>query len=294
METTRVRFAEEERVRGLSEPADSDPPPLAASASTNINGRVAALDGMRGVLAVVVLAGHVCTPFGITLLLLPSHVAVCMFFIMSGYVLTRSWDDKLATFLLRRFIRLWPVYAATLAVGFFIAGRYPQWTQFFWYPYVDPRDPSTINPQTWSLVLEAWAMPLMPFIVWAGASSAGRAALVMLLVLCAGFFYAPIFVLTFFIAGAFFSRKQVRNAWLESTIPQWLGKISYSLYLSHFLVLIVFVKMLGPWGGIICLPLVFLIGWLTWFAVERPSIWLSRRVSSFRARDWTGTSVSLS
>jgi peptidoglycan/LPS O-acetylase OafA/YrhL len=199
---------------------------------------------------------------------------------MSGYVLTRAWQGDVVHFLLRRFLRLWPVYAASLAVGFTIAGRHPQWTQFFWYPYIDPRDPSTVNPPTWSLVLEAWAMPCMPLIVWAGTSTVSRAAIAMLLMLGTGLFYAPIIVLTFFIAGAYFSRKMVRNRWLESAIPQWLGKISYSLYLSHFLVLTVFVRLLGPWGGVLCLPAAFCVAWLTWFALERPSIWLSRRADT--------------
>jgi peptidoglycan/LPS O-acetylase OafA/YrhL len=243
--------------------------------------RVTALDGLRGSLAVVVLAGHVCKLFGITLLLLPSHVAVCLFFVMSGYVLTRSWDGNLGPFLLRRFFRLWPVYAVALAAGFAIAGRHPEWTQFFWYPFIDPRDPNTVDPPIWSLVLEAWAMPFMPLIVWAGTGPISRAAAAMLLMICAGFFYAPILVLVFFIAGAYLSRKVLRNNWLESAIPQWLGKISYSLYLTHFLVLSVFMQLFGPWGGVFCLPVVFGIAWLTWFALERPSIWLSRRALRF-------------
>jgi len=259
---------------------------MGSADSANIDGRrIAALDGVRGILAVVVLAGHVCKPFGITFLLIPSHVAVCLFFVMSGYVLTRAWDGRLAPFLLRRFLRLWPVYAVCLVAAFVIAGQHPVWTQFFWYPYIDPRDPSTINPQTWSLVLEAWAMPFMPLIVWAGTSTVSRSAIAMLLILCAGVFYAPIIVLAFFIAGAYFSRKMLRNDWLESAIPQWLGKVSYSLYLSHFLVLIIFVKLLGPWGGVLCLPVVFGVAWCIWFALERPSIWLSRRVGAVPARN---------
>ena len=241
--------------------------------------RVTALDGLRGTLAVLVMVGHVVKPFGITALLLPSHVAVCIFFVMSGYVLTRTWDGRLAPFLLRRFLRLWPVYAAALAAGYIIAGRDPVWSQFLWYPIIDPRDPTTVDAPIWSLILEAWAMPFMPLIVWAGTGSVRRAAIAMLVVLCAGLFYAPLLVLSIFIAGAFLSRKTVRNDFLESAIPQWLGKISYSLYLTHFLVLLLFVNLLGPWGGIVCLPVVFGIAWLTWFAIERPSIWLSRRVA---------------
>jgi|GEM_PF-1501428 len=242
--------------------------------------RVAALDGARGILAVVVLVGHVCKPFGITYLLIPSQIAVCLFFVISGYVLARAWDGHLMLFLYRRFLRLWPVYAVFLAAAFIIAGKHPIWTQFFWYPYIDPRDPATINPQTWSLVLEAWAMPFMPLIVWAGTSTTTRAAIAILLFVWAGTIYAPILVLAFFVAGAYFSRKMVKCGWLESAIPQWLGKISYSLYLSHFLVLMISVSLLGPWGGVVCLPLVLCVAWLAWFTLERPSIWLSRRLAN--------------
>src|SRR4029079_919849 len=153
--------------------------------------------------------------------------------------------------------RVGPCDAAALAAGYIIAGRNPEWSQFFWYPIIDPRDPTTVDAPIWSLVLEAWAMPFMPLIVWVGTASFSRAALAMFVTICAGCFYAPILVLGFFIAGAFLSRKMVRNAWLESAIPQWLGKISYSLYLTHFLVVTVFVTLFGPLGAILCLPVVF-------------------------------------
>jgi peptidoglycan/LPS O-acetylase OafA/YrhL len=241
-------------------------------------GRVTALDGLRGLLAVLVLAWHVVFYFGVDWLRIPATLAVFCFFFLSGYVLTRSWSGDYIPFLVRRFIRLWPTYALCLAVGYLIAARPPVLTEFFWYPYLGPNDIRHVDPPMWSLILEAWVMPCMPFVVWAGRGTVIRAALSLIAVIAASHLIAiEAFVLVPFIAGAFFSRSDVRNRWLESAVPQWLGKVSYSLYLSHYLVLLLFVKYMGPWGSVIALPFVAVTAWALWYAVETPSILLSRR-----------------
>jgi peptidoglycan/LPS O-acetylase OafA/YrhL len=99
-------------------------PPVVASA------RVTAIDGLRGLLAVVVLAWHVCAPFGINWMLVPANLAVGLFFVLSSYVLTRSWEGRFGVFLARRVVRLWPVYALCLAQGYIIAGVQPVWSEF--------------------------------------------------------------------------------------------------------------------------------------------------------------------
>ena len=81
----------------------------------------------------------------------------------------------------------------------------------------------------------------------------------------------------------FCSHISWRNRLLESAIPQWLGRISYSLYLSHALVLKVFVHAFGAWGGVLAIPAALCIGWLIWWGVERPSIKLSRKVGRIAA-----------
>ena len=88
--------------------------PVAAMSGAPVAGaaRVAAVDGLRGLLAVVVLAWHVAAPFGLAWLLPAANLAVATFFVLSGYVLTRGWDGRYGVFLIRRFLRLWPVYAA--------------------------------------------------------------------------------------------------------------------------------------------------------------------------------------
>jgi peptidoglycan/LPS O-acetylase OafA/YrhL len=93
--------------------------------------RVTAIDGLRGLLAVVVVAWHVCVPFGINWMLIPANIAVGLFFVLSGCVLTRGWEGRFALFIVRRFLRLWPVYALCLAAGYIVAGVPPVWSEFF-------------------------------------------------------------------------------------------------------------------------------------------------------------------
>lgn len=244
--------------------------------------RIAAIDGLRGLLAVVVLAWHVVSPFGVTWMLSLANIAVALFFLLSGYVLTRAWDGRIFVFLVRRFLRLWPVYALCLFGGYLIAGIHPVWSEFFWYPFIGPNDRPAIDPPVWSLFLEAWAMPLMPLIVWAGRPR--RALPAMAAAAFAGLVQPQVAVLALFIAGAFLSRSSFRNKFLESSLPQTLGRISYSLYLSHFLVLELFVRVFGPWGGVAAIPAAFAGAWVVWRCIERPSILLSRRAGQVLER----------
>jgi peptidoglycan/LPS O-acetylase OafA/YrhL len=136
----------------------------------------------------------------------------------------------------------------------------------------------------WSLFLGVWAMPFMPLIVW---SSFGivRATICIASTLLLGLVIPEISVLGLFVAGAFFSRVCFCSRILESAIPQWLGRISYSLYLSHALVLEVFVRALGAWGGVLAIPAAFGIGWSIWWSIERPSIRASRRIGRASVSD---------
>ena len=79
------------------------------------------MDGLRGLLAMVVLRWHLTERMGLLWLGVASQAAVCSFFVLSGYVLPRSWDGKFGLFLASRFLRLWPVYALSLAAGYAIA-----------------------------------------------------------------------------------------------------------------------------------------------------------------------------
>ena len=247
--------------------------------------RLPAVDGLRGLLALVVLSHHLLVRFGGTWLFKPSDLAVCGFFTLSGYVLTRSWDGRFGLFLARRFLRLWPVYALCLAVGYAIAGVSPVVSQFFWFPVLTANAKPEIDPPIWSLCIEAWAMLFMPFFVWAGTGKPWRAIVGAVATYAAGYLYLKLNFGLFFIAGAFLSRWEFRERFLESPIPQWLGRVSYSLYLSHWLVFALAWRLFGDIGLIASLPIAFATGWLVWRYVEMPSIRLSRRVNDIaRAR----------
>ncbi len=243
--------------------------------------RIAAVDGLRGLLALMVLTWHVCAPFGLNFMLIPADAAVALFFVMSSYVLTRAWDGRIGVFLVRRLVRLWPVYAVCMAAGYIIAGVHPLWTEFFWYPLIGANDKPAIDPPVWSLFLEAWMMPFMPIVFYAGSGGPARAIFAIACLALAGFevcgmAFHPAFVPATFVLGAGLARFDFKNRLLESSLPQWLGRISYSLYLSHALVLVLAVRAFGPWGGVAAVPVTFAVGWLVWRIIERPSIATSR------------------
>jgi peptidoglycan/LPS O-acetylase OafA/YrhL len=245
---------------------------MAGETSATIPARLPAVDGLRGLLALVVVLWHATEPLQGNALLVPANLAVCGFFVLSGYVLTRGWDASLPEFLVRRFVRLWPAYAVCLTLAFAVAGAWPQWTLYAWWPVVSP----AVDPPIWSLCVEAVAMPFMPLFVLAGR---GRPVLVAA-ALAAGAMalgaHWRVGYATFFVAGAFLSRWAFRNRWLESPIPQALGQISYSLYLSHWILMSAARSIFGPWGALMSVPLAFPLAWALWRAVEAPSIEASR------------------
>jgi len=73
------------------------------------------------------------------------------------------------------------------------------------------------------------------------------------------------------------------NLILMSAMPQFLGRISFSLYLLHLPVLLSMLRLLFgvlPFMVIMvaAIPMSVVVAWLFWYIVERPSISLSRRV----------------
>ncbi|MBB4170286.1 MULTISPECIES: acyltransferase [unclassified Rhizobium] len=92
--------------------------------------RFTTLDGIRGVAALSVVQYHSSDLFGIELS--SSYLAVDLFFMLSGIVLSHSYEQRmraglsLKSFILARAIRLYPLYVAgTLAgVAFFLANHY--------------------------------------------------------------------------------------------------------------------------------------------------------------------------
>ena len=83
------------------------------------------LDGLRGILAVLVVAYHILQIFYQSIARLPLHhayLAVDFFFLLSGFVIGYAYDHRWQvmskkTFLKARFIRLHPLAIAGLAMG---------------------------------------------------------------------------------------------------------------------------------------------------------------------------------
>jgi peptidoglycan/LPS O-acetylase OafA/YrhL len=141
--------------------------------------RFVALDGLRGVAALMVLILHSAMIFP------SSMMAVDLFFMLSGFVLAYGYHDRLDSaadrwrFVKSRLIRLWPLYllgcllALPSAIGMTIFG----WN--YWTPFVLglaivtapffillPYDSYTIplNPPGWSLSFELIANAVFLFV----------------------------------------------------------------------------------------------------------------------------------
>lgn len=231
--------------------------------------RIGALDALRGVLALVVVADHALLLRGSGALLLPARLAVLTFFVMSGYVLARAYQGRPAGFLARRLVRLWPLYAACLLAGHSIFGAPVAPGEWIWSPTALHGLPAANEPG-WTLFMEAWAAPLMPALAVL-ARRYGRAAVLLpagavpLMLLDDRLYFVALFA-----AGAAATQWDIVWPQVTSRAMQFLGDISFSLYLTHAIVL----RALGVWGLVLVLP----VAWLAWAAIERPSMWLSRRI----------------
>ncbi|MDG5488239.1 acyltransferase [Sphingomonas sp. BGYR3] len=141
--------------------------------------RFVALDGLRGVAALMVLVLHGVTIF-------PSSVmAVDLFFMLSGFVLAHAYGERLDSaaervrFVKARLIRLWPLYlvgcliALPAAIGMTLFG-WSYWTPtalvlsiltapfFILLPYDSYTIP--LNPPGWSLSFELIANAVFLFV----------------------------------------------------------------------------------------------------------------------------------
>jgi peptidoglycan/LPS O-acetylase OafA/YrhL len=191
------------------------------------------LDGIRGCLAMVVMANHVLQACGSTALFLPAGIAVWIFFALSACVLTRSWDGHYLQFLARRFVRLWPMYALGLGAGSLLLGVAPSLPQLLWLHLANAGTAPAADPPAWSLTIEAWAMLAMPLIVWVGRASFAWLAIAILGSFVLGAINSYAIFAWFFFAGAWASRFDLRLRVFEMKVPQWLGRVSYPLYLTH-------------------------------------------------------------
>lgn len=82
-----------------------------------------ALDGLRGVAAVMVLLGHAAQMFGAGAFVPRKLLAVQFFFLLSGFVVSHAYEKALASgmtfpgFMMRRVVRLYPMILLGVMIG---------------------------------------------------------------------------------------------------------------------------------------------------------------------------------
>ena len=251
-------------------------PPATSLADPKLRGtRVTSVDGLRGWLAAWVMIAHLVNAYGSGALIGLANAAVMVFFVISGYVLTRSWNGNFPAFLVRRFFRLWPVYALSLAVGGYMIDKSPPLSFYFWYPFEGIHGDIPYNPVMWSLFVEAWSALFMPIIVWIGRRSAPTAIAIAALT-ALQFVAKDVSYGAYFVLGSYLSKFALDEKYFSGKFTQWLGKISYSLYLTHLLVIAACRYHFPEIAIYIAIPASLAAAYCVWIVVERPSMWLSR------------------
>src|SRR5512147_3232958 len=83
---------------------------------------IPALDGLRGLAILLVLAFHTNRPHSTEVLFRYGWLGVDLFFVLSGFLITRilissrESPNYFSSFYVRRILRIWPVYFALLLV----------------------------------------------------------------------------------------------------------------------------------------------------------------------------------
>lgn len=130
--------------------------------------RLDGLDGLRGIAALLVSIGHISSATGAGPLLGHAYLAVDMFFMLSGYVIARQYEARMASglhplqFLALRLKRLWPTMAIGAAIGLiaFSGDNTPEaslWAfamALLFIPISHPIAAFPTNPPAWSICFE--------------------------------------------------------------------------------------------------------------------------------------------
>jgi peptidoglycan/LPS O-acetylase OafA/YrhL len=133
--------------------------------------RIPGLDALRGLAALLVLAYHLRGLALPSAVLSHGYLAVDLFFVISGFVLARAWDARLAggegaRFLVRRLARLYPMMLLGLALGvgyWLMRGDAPSSLNLLvpmalaFIPFTGVTDIFPLNGPQWSLMWELLA-----------------------------------------------------------------------------------------------------------------------------------------
>ncbi|MBC9175644.1 acyltransferase family protein [Pseudoroseomonas ludipueritiae] len=209
-------------------------------------------------------------------LMISGQAAVMMFFVLSGFVLFASLHGRggisWTSFLFRRFNRIYVPFAAVIsaaALAYQSADPVPSTVSSDWLngllltpgTYSFPAhllmtgepEGMTLNLAVWTLIHEMRVALFIPalFVLCqaAGAIEATAFLLASFDRVRADF---PVGLGACLVVSLCLSSNLVTRT-LNSRLPRWLGRISYSLYLGHLPILIV---ALGAGAPLIALPLV--------------------------------------
>lgn len=231
---------------------------------------IPALDGVRGLAILLVLLGHSIHVGENFAMLSPQAAGVRLFFVLSGFLITRLLLDAtgairteavsrasvLSAFYMRRVLRIVPLYAVALAVGAIIgiAALREHWPWYVAYlanvrAAIAPPDVSISH--LWSLAVEEQFYLIWPWLVLAGGLP-GRCARVMLV--CAG--ARAVLLLTGHEAAAYTLTRfdaLAAGAWLAHGLsPAVIRRCGWA-GLAGLLVL--------PWGDAHTMPVAMLSEW---------------------------------
>lgn len=138
------------------------------------------LDGLRGIAVLLVLWAHFPPDLGgqavsvMNRVVQPGYLGVDIFFVLSGFLITRillyGRDNQkpLGNFLIRRALRIFPIYYLLIVLLLFIApGEYLAWCASYLSNFVFSFD-YTPNPMrhTWSLCVEEHFYMIWPLFIY--------------------------------------------------------------------------------------------------------------------------------
>lgn len=158
-------------VRGMNAVAAISVPGIANDSSAASDARLTGLDALRGIAALCVLGYHLCNEFGVFPWFARSYLAVDFFFMLSGFVMARTYEARLAAgslstrrFLTVRYRRLWGPIAVGTAIGVvyhFASGPHPTWYAVVFgmllIPDLGMLRPYMLNRPAWSILFELFA-----------------------------------------------------------------------------------------------------------------------------------------
>jgi peptidoglycan/LPS O-acetylase OafA/YrhL len=189
--------------------------------------RIPALDGLRAVAILIVVASHSIDRAKYGALALVGIAGVMIFFALGGYLITTRWlaeyektgTISLRNFYLRRAFRILPPAVTFLAVIWILSrlgivdcdGRSLLSALFFFSNYMDLRDIAWQVGHFWSLSVEEHFYLIWPFqLIAFGVAKGVPAVLLGALVLCP---------------------RTPLGKILDAPPMQFIGKLSYSLYI---------------------------------------------------------------